>query len=302
MNTASKAAAHPNGRTAAVCDLCGASDFEPILESPRLDGPLVRCRECGLHAVSHRSSSLTFGSGSAEETSHRIVDANQDFVDLDRREEIRLNTLNSNWRLDLISKQVSGGRLLEVGCGRGDFIRVAAERFEVWGIEPNPALARDAAQRNTVFEGLVDDAPDDQEWTQFDVVVAFHVLEHVESPTRFVRSLARRLKPGGLLVLETPDIDSAPYRWFGPRWRQFIPEHYYFFDTRTLTRLIRESDCRVIRVRRIGKYASPALVLNRLGRQIRFLRAASGWHLPGRVRVNPGDILLAMAVRDSGRD
>jgi len=45
-------------------------------------------------------------------------------------------------------------------------------------------------------------------------------------PAEFIDEVAQRLKPGGLLVLETPDIGSWPYRVFRTRWRQFIPEHY----------------------------------------------------------------------------
>jgi SAM-dependent methyltransferase len=145
---------------------------------------------------------------------------------------------------------------------------------------------------------MIEDAPVDAEWSAFDVVASFHVVEHVSSPVRFVEELARRLKPGGLLVIETPDIGSAPFRLFGTRWRQFIPEHLYFFDRRTLARLLEGRGFRIREIRSIGKYASVPLILNRLGRQVPLLRRAGALRVPGTMKVNPRDILIALAVRE----
>jgi 2-polyprenyl-3-methyl-5-hydroxy-6-metoxy-1,4-benzoquinol methylase len=281
------------------CDLCGASRTEPVLESGRLDGPLVRCVGCGLHYVGHRSSGLAFGNDDAAQTSERIGAANNAFSPLPRSEERRLNELNARWRLELIGDRATKGRLLEVGCGRGDFLRVAAERFDVSGVEPNPALFSDAVAEARVHRGRIEDVPDDESWMGFDVAASFHVIEHVDSPSSFVRSIVERLRPGGLLVLETPDIGSTPYRLLGARWRQFIPEHYYFFDRSTLTRLLETNGLRIIGLEHVGKHASLGLLLNRIGRQIPLLQNAGFVRVPGTIRINPRDILLALAVRQS---
>jgi len=281
------------------CDLCGSDVADTVLEPDGLDGPLVRCSGCGLRFVAERRSGLAFGITSAQSTAERIRTANTDFRNLPRAEECRLNELNAQWRLNLIRRLQPAGRLLDVGCGRGDFLRVAARHFDVAGVEPNPELAEDAAGEAPIHRGLVRDAPTDGAWTEFDVVVSFHVIEHVGSPKEFVRAIGRRLKPGGLLVLETPDIGSLPFRLFGSRWRQFIPEHYYFFDRNTLGRLLEENGFRIRQMTHVGKYSSIGLMLNRLGRRIRILRGGGGIRLPWTVRINPGDILLAFAVRES---
>ena len=275
------------------CDLCGSASARSVLNSPSLDGPLVRCNACGLHYVSVRSSGLTFGEDTAEVTAEQLRGANARFEDLPRSEERRLNELNAGWRLDLIRRHRGSGRLLEVGCGRGDFLRVARRHFEVFGVEPNPELAADSGNEAPLHRGLVEDAP----WTDFDVVASFHVIEHVDSPARFINEMGRRLKPGGLLVLETPDIGSWSYRLFGARWRQFIPEHYFFFDRTTLTRLISERGFEVSLLTRVGKYASLALILNRLARQFSPLGRVSGLKSSHAFRVNPRDILLVLATR-----
>ncbi len=278
------------------CDLCGSGDAAPVLETRRLDGPLVRCRRCGLHYIAHRASDLAFGAERSDDTAERIRAANGAFAALPPGEERRLNELNARWRLEWI-EDAGANRLLEVGCGRGDFLRVAAERFDVAGVEPHPGLAGEASREARVYCGRIEDLPSSEAWTDFDVAVSFHVLEHVDSPSRFVRDIGRRLRRGGRLVLETPDIGSAHYRLFGSRWRQFIPEHYYFFDRTTLGRLLETHGFRVVRLQHVGKHATLGLFLNRLGRQVPFLRRAGGVRVPGTIRLNPRDVLLALAVR-----
>src|SRR5437867_3442080 len=244
------------------CDLCGADHPALILKSPRLDGPLVECRHCGLRYVGSRESRLAFGRDAAVEVLQRVRSANAGLRHLRLEEERRLAVLNARWRLELIRQLRSSGKLLEVGCARGDFLRTAAGSFEVFGVEPNPELADVAAPAGPIHRDVIENVP----WSNFDVAASFHVIEHVDSPTRFVRAIGERLKPGGVLVLETPDIGSLPYRVMKARWRQFIPEHYFFFTRRTMAKLLAESGFTVSRITRIGKHASVALIMNRLSR------------------------------------
>jgi 2-polyprenyl-3-methyl-5-hydroxy-6-metoxy-1,4-benzoquinol methylase len=263
-----------------------------------LDGPLVRCHACGLYYVGERRSNLAFGCDAASATTERIRDANRDLKNLSLDEEHRLALLNAKTRLNLIRQYRPTGRLLEVGCARGDFLRVAREHFSVTGVEPNQELARDALPIAPIFQGLVEHCPD----SGFDVAVSFHVIEHTDSPRRFLSAMVDRLRPGGLAVIETPNIHSFPYRLLKSRWRQFIPEHYFFFDEATMTRLMESSGLKVERLGRIGKYASPLLILNRLSRYSRPLRHAE--NLAGRLHVqrlaiplDPLDIMIAIASK-----
>jgi SAM-dependent methyltransferase len=277
--------------------VCGADDPRFLLESPGLDGPLVECRSCGLKYVGRRRSALTFGHGSGD-TVDRLRAANVGFRHLRLEEEHRLARLNARWRLDLIRARRPSGRLIEVGSARGDFLAEAREFYDVSGVEPNPDLAAATPPGLQIHQGLVENAP----WTGFDVAASFHVIEHVDSPSQFVSAIAQRLKPGGLLVLETPDIGSTPFRIMKRRWRQFIPEHYFFFDRRSLQRLFEKSGFTLERIDRIGKHASLNLIFNRLGRYWGPLgameRAVSNSGL-GRatMRLNPGDIMIAFATK-----
>src|SRR6185369_12639603 len=275
------------------CDLCGAANPRFILNSRGLDGPLVECVKCGFRYVGTRKSALTFGSGTSEETAANVRAANQNLRYLRLEEEHRLALLNARWRLDLIRQVKPSGKLLEVGCARGDFLQVARESFNVYGVEPNPELADSSSKIAPVHRDVIERTP----WNGFDVVASFHVIEHVDSPRSFIAASAEKLKPGGLLVIETPNIDSLPFKLLKAKWRQFIPEHYYFFTPKTISRLLSDCGLRVHSVTGIGKYASVELIINRLSRYLPWLPNANG--LSKRTfRVNPMDIILVFARKE----
>jgi len=279
-----------------TCDLCGGNEAMQILQSPNLDGPLVRCASCRLYYVGSRRSQLTFGSGSAEDVAERVRQANERFQNLRLAEEHRLGLLNAQWRLKMIREMCPSGRLLEVGCARGDFLSVSKSHFDLLGVEPNPELA-DSAQR---FASIHRDVIETLNAGSFDVAASFHVIEHVDSPRRFIASMAERVRKGGTVVIETPNIAGFPFRLFGSRWRQFIPEHYYFFDPGTITRLMESNGLKVEKILNVGKYASVELVLNRLSRYTGlispFAAIARGLGLSRlTLRLNPGDIMFVVA-------
>ena len=284
-----------NQSNLAPCDLCGATDPRFILDSQTLDGPLVECLRCGFRYVGKRRSNLVFGRDSAERTASNVREANAAFQHLPESEEHRLGKLNAGWRLSLIQRYKSSGKLLEVGCARGDFLSVAKTAFDVFGVEPNPELASESGVVAPVHRDVIERTP----WRDFDVVASFHVIEHVDSPRSFIRASAERLKPGGLMVIETPNIDSLPFRLMKSRWRQFIPEHYFFFDPKTITHVFEDNDLEVLAVKNVGKYASTGLILNRLSRYMPWMpRPQSLSRMT--FRINPMDIMLVFATKKSG--
>ena len=140
------------------------------------------------------------------------------------------------------------GRLLEIGCGDGDFLVLAEqEGWEVTGVEyaaAASARARQRLQRGEVRCGELADAKLSGE--QFDLCVISDVLEHVRLPRDFLREIHRVLKPGGTLFVATPAIDSWSARIMQQNWMEFKAEHLTYFDRQTLQTLLFASDFREI--------------------------------------------------------
>ena len=129
-----------------------------------------------------------------------------------------------------------GGRLLEVGCGDGDFLAAAeAEAWQVTGIEYSPAACEKTRRRlknGAVHCGELQQTrlPDGH----FDLCVLSDVIEHVRAPLEFLREIHRVLKPGGTLFIATPAIDSWSARCMKQKWMEFKPEHLTYFNRQNL--------------------------------------------------------------------
>jgi SAM-dependent methyltransferase len=106
------------------------------------------------------------------------------------------------------------------------------------GTEFDPDAARHARETHGIEVDLGDIADIHYESERFDAVTARHVVEHVREPTAFVAECWRILKPGGRLVLITPNSDSLGHRHFGPRWRGLEqPRHLFLFGPTSMREL-----------------------------------------------------------------
>lgn len=128
------------------------------------------------------------------------------------------------------------GRLLDVGCGGGKFLRrMNKAGWDVVGTEPDAkAAARLAEQEGfPVYRALEDLI--DEEVQKFDVIVLSHVIEHLPDPIHTLSQLRGLLSSGGRLLLTTPNILSLGTRIFGESWRGLEPpRHFNVFSPSSL--------------------------------------------------------------------
>lgn len=143
------------------------------------------------------------------------------------------------------------GRLLDVGSGNGSFIaRMRDGGWEVLGLEPDPVPARRAQELlgvpvvvGTDVDALARDGQ------SFDAITLGHVIEHVPEPVEMLRSCRALLKPGGRLVVVTPNVTSLGHRLFRRSWRGLEPpRHLHLFSTRTLVEVARRAGLREDRI------------------------------------------------------
>ena len=151
------------------------------------------------------------------------------------------------------------GTIVDVGCGTGALLRQLqrhySSRFRLIGWDyPGPHLERLAESGIAVIAAPIEPAhvPHD-----VDMFVLNQVIEHVPHPDRLIGMLSPALRPGGHLVIETPDVDGLDARWFSGRyWGGYhFPRHMVIFNRRSLRTLVERNGLEVIETAHL---ASPA--------------------------------------------
>ena len=133
-------------------------------------------------------------------------------------------------------RKAAGKQLLDVGCGHGDLLVEAQARgYEVTGLDTS-ASTTDIAQAkvgvNRVHCGEIDEV--DLPAQSFDICVLSDVIEHARDPVSFLETLHHLLKPGGVLFIAAPSLDSWSARLLRQKWMEFKTEHLFYFDRQTI--------------------------------------------------------------------
>ena len=127
----------------------------------------------------------------------------------------------------------SGRRLLDVGCGYGFFLKEAQSRgWDALGIEASllPLLFAREELGVHVIEHELEDVFTALK-LDFDAITFWHVLEHLEQPASAMNEAIEHLRPGGCLIVNSPNIDSAVFKIVGKRWSWiYAPGHNHYFS------------------------------------------------------------------------
>lgn len=153
-----------------------------------------------------------------------------------------------NFRARQIEEKQRPGKVLDIGCGRGLLLKKLRDRgWKPAGTELSEeaaAYARETANLPVTTQALEDaDFPNNE----FDLVILWHVLEHVRAPRAMLQEVGRILKPGGTLLVAVPNFDSWEARWSGRHWFHLdVPRHLTHFTPRTLSALLSEAGMYIV--------------------------------------------------------
>lgn len=209
------------------CPLCGG----PTTTMVRT-GDAFSCRKCGhiagVERASHRLEDI-YSHGSYAGFGPDPV-----FLENLRSEFERIRTLAPPPR-----------RLLDVGCGNGDGLGVAAEMgYEALGIDISQAAVEQCRRRGLRAETA---RIGDDHLGEWDVVTLWDVIEHIPEPVSFLTEVRHRLRPGGLVYLKTPTLDARHTRavlWPSRRIGSLVlhlPGHVNTFSADSLSRALTQS-------------------------------------------------------------
>jgi SAM-dependent methyltransferase len=229
----------------ACCPVCGGALDDPLLYSPdRLCGlpgafSVARCKECGLGVTLPRIEVRRLASlypstyGSYELPSGALRFLSKTIQRVQSWHALRTAPLK---RLVLLP----AGRLLDVGCGRGDLGAWLVQRgWSVVGVEPSADACAVARARGVDARvGTLAEAHLESE--TYDAVVFRQSLEHVTDPVVDLCRAREALRNGGVAIVSVPNFGCWQRRFFGERWFHLdLPRHRLHFEESTLSALFR---------------------------------------------------------------
>jgi len=163
------------------------------------------------------------------------------------REMTVANERTAQKRAALLRRQVPAqARVLEIGAGNGLLGLVLAKEFEYVGIDLCDPAAREARAKglNVLRAGLSDFV---NTGMPFDALTLFHVFEHLPDPHDALARISELLKPGGTLVIVTPDTESLLCSISGDRWVSYkFPEHLILYSRSGLIELLERSGFEIL--------------------------------------------------------
>jgi len=153
--------------------------------------------------------------------------------------------------LELILKHKSGGDLLDVGCATGLLLDVASSKFRTSGVELSEWSRRQCDARHSVHSSL-----EQCSGQRFDVITMLGVIEHIADPDVLMANIASLLKPNGLFVVYTGDVEALLPRILKKKWWWYQGMHLHYFSQRTLEMLCSKHTIEVIHAGRMPLYFS----------------------------------------------
>jgi len=276
------------------CPLGCPSNDEPVLSGRdrlhELAGEfrVVRCRHCGLMRTNPRptpvSIALCYPSDYAPFQSTRVISSPSGPSNAAKRPWLK-NMLESAFDTD--TRKIPPrppGRMLEIGCASGAFLhRMAVSGWEVEGLDFSEEAAEAAqALGYPIHTSRLENSPDPEK--PYDLVVGWHVFEHLHEPVLALQKLRRWTNPGAWLVLSMPDAGSWEFKIFKNRWYALqVPTHLFHYTPGTLRRILDRGGWRA---ERFFWHNNP----NNLLQSLRYGCLDRGWN-------RPGDYLLDIALR-----
>ena len=278
-----------NAQSVASCILCGNQTGSRVLFT--LFYPIVECAGCGLVYAEFA------GREAAPEDYDQSYYTSGVYADyLGDREAIHRNAKRLLIELESLAPD---RRLLDVGCAAGFFLEAARDRgWSVHGIEVSEYAARYAREQLHLPVDLGSISTSSKHLAEFDVVTLWDTIEHLERPDLALRNVRRLMSDKGVLAISTGDYGSMARRVCGRKWRLFSdPTHRFFFDEKTLKRLLAEAGVEVTRLTHRGKWVSLSMILHqsRLPLAGALQRRLAAKNLNPMLYVNLRDVMTVLA-------
>ncbi|MGI8893264.1 MAG: methyltransferase domain-containing protein [Bacteroidia bacterium] len=216
------------------CPVCKSADLTSYIQAKDFtvtgeEFNITQCGLCSLRFTNPRPTEQEISKYYQSENYISHTDSNSGFIN-NIYQKVKVITLNQ--KLKLINKFVPAPnkKLLDYGCGTGDFMVYAQSGgMDVHGVEPTEEARQKAIGKNLGISSYEDFFQFQK--NSFDVITLWHVLEHVHELDKVFTNLCMILKQGGYLFIALPNSNATDASIYDEFWAAFdVPRHLYHFS------------------------------------------------------------------------
>ena len=217
------------------CPICKHSKFTNYLicDDHSVSGEsfaLVKCDNCALVFTNPRPDNASLSSYYQSDQYISHTDKGNSLINFVYK-IVRKYTISQ--KVKLVTRLNNGtGNLLDFGCGTGDFIKAANKKgWHSYGYEPDKQANKLASEKNP--ERILEKIENTDK--TFDIITAWHVIEHVSDLSNTIKILKQVLKPNGHLIIALPNHHSFDAKHYKEYWAGYdVPRHLYHFDPQSI--------------------------------------------------------------------
>ncbi len=206
---------------------------------------IQECLNCGLLFTEPRPPKDKIGDYYKSEEYYSHQENKKGFIPK-LYESIKAINLKNKYKIATNGK--SARKLLDIGCGVGDFIHTAEEQgWQCTGVEPSQdakAIAKKRIKAEILSSEDLEQIPNET----FDVITMWHVLEHVDDLKWQMAQLQRLIKKGGRIVIALPNYKSYDATFYKEKWAAYdVPRHLNHFNKDTLVKIFKTNDLNLVK-------------------------------------------------------
>ncbi len=235
------------------CLICGSTKIEPFLSckdhtvSHKIF-EIKQCSDCGFKFTSPRPEDKDLGEYYKAESYVSHSDTKKGLINR-LYHWVRSYTIIKKLQLVMQHTKLKRGKILDYGAGTGAFLETCKKnKWEAYGIEPDET-ARMVMQEKFRISTYVSlsDARTNISFNKFDVVTAWHVLEHVPDLKETIKSFNNILKDKAILIVAIPNPTSQDAKYYKEYWAAYdVPRHLWHFSPIDISRLCTDSGFKLI--------------------------------------------------------